>query len=93
MISIKQHDALLAVCDNELLGKTFEDGELVLEVSKRFYQGAQISEEELPEHLKSATNINLVGKRAVRIAVKTGMIDNKSIIKISGVPHAQIYSL
>jgi hypothetical protein len=85
-----QGEILLAACDDDLLGKTFEDEELQLVVSESFYGGEKVSHELFIRQLKSATIVNLVGKEVVRIASEIGMVNEDCVLEISGVPHAQI---
>ncbi len=84
---------ILAVCDKELIDKTLKDGEIILDIKKHstFYKGKLVNEKELLNELKNADSFNLVGKRCIEIAHKSGLID-KTIVKfIDGVPHIQIY--
>lgn len=83
-------EIVLAACDEDLLGKTFEDGELQIEVSESFYGGEMIKEEQFIESIKQATIVNLVGENVIKMASEMGMIDENCIITIDGVPHAQI---
>ncbi len=82
-------DIILAVCDMELIEKSFEEGELRITVYRQFYGGAAVSEEGLEEHMRRATTMNLVGERCVRKAVELGWVDSENIIRIQGIPHAQ----
>lgn len=86
-------DSILAVCDKELLGKTLKQGELEFKVSTSFYSGKETTEQELREMLKEHTNINLVGEKSIGVAIKENLISEKNIIRISGVPHAQIFKV
>lgn len=91
-ILIKIHQSagksILAVADKELIGKKFEEGETCLDVTERFYKGEEKTEEEIIKAMKESTNINIVGKKAVALAIKAGIITEDSVIKIKGVPHA-----
>ena len=82
---------IIAVCDKEHLGKTFEDGAICFTASKKFYEGENITEEELETLLKDADSANLFGEKCVSFALKKGYISEKSILKIKGIPHVQIY--
>ena len=88
-----QGEVLLAACDENLLGKTFEEGELNLFVSELFYGGEKVSREIFIEQLKIATIVNLVGREVIKIASTLEMIDQSTVIEIDGVPHAQIARL
>ncbi len=85
-------EVVVAACDAELLGETFEEGEMVLKVTS-FYDGFACSEEELVVNLRAATSANLVGKKVIEAAVSAGFIDENCIIVIGGVPHAQLYMI
>ena len=93
MISVKIHvregERLLAACDEELLGKTFREGEMRLKVSDIFYRGESVSEETFRERMKNVTIMNLVGERTVTIAQAEGYVSAKAVIVIGGVKHAQ----
>ena len=94
MISIKVYnqggDVLIGACDEELLGKKFSEGKFHLDVCHRFYDGRRITIETLKEYLEIATIANLVGEKAVQCAIKMGLIDPDCIIRIQGIPHAQM---
>jgi len=85
-------EVVVAACDAELIGQTFEEGEMILKVTS-FYDGFACSEEELVVNLRAATSANLVGKRVIEAAVSAGFIDKDCVIRIGGVPHAQLYRI
>lgn len=86
----KGPDILVAACDKDLLGKTLRDGEIKLEVSKEFYQGEDADEDILVNRLQHATIANLVGEKTCQIAAKHDFISMECVIRINGVPHAQM---
>jgi len=94
MISIKIYkrgnDLLVGACDEKLLGKKFEDGKLQIEVTRDFYGGQKIKPEGLVKYLKEATIVNLVGSETIKCAIDIGLIDPDCVIKIKGIPHAQM---
>jgi hypothetical protein len=94
MISIKIYrqgdDILIGACDEKLIGKKFTDGKFQINVTKEFYDGKRIDKETLKKYLEEATIANLVGKETVECAMKIGLVDPNCIIKIKGVPHAQM---
>ncbi len=59
---------VVAACDAELIGQTFEEGEMVLKVTS-FYDDFSASEEELLVDLKAVARANLVGKKVVNVAI------------------------
>lgn len=92
-ILVKFHQNVVAICDKELLGKTFTEGKFELKVSGQFYGGHEEPEEKVMEILKNAKNINIVGKRSIGLAIKCGVVAEDSVILIQKIPHAQIFSL
>lgn len=93
MIYVKLHktkeNELVAVCDENLIGKKFEEGELCLNVSNKFYKGELMDEISAEKILMGADNINFVGENAVNLGLKLGLITKEHILVIGGVKHAQ----
>ena len=83
----------MAFCDADLIGKELEEGKLALRVTERFYKGELKTDAEVKRILADADNANLVGTRAVGIALKEGFIKKEDVVVIQGVPHAQIYNI
>ncbi|MEM3737034.1 MAG: DUF424 family protein [Candidatus Bathyarchaeia archaeon] len=88
-------ELLVAICDEDVLGKCFEDKEkrVVFEVRESFYKGEKIEISESIKLLKPATIVNLTGPAIVDAAVKAGYVDAPNVIVIGGIPHAQIIKL
>ncbi|MBD3354601.1 DUF424 family protein [Candidatus Woesearchaeota archaeon] len=80
---------ILAVCDSELIGKRFTEGEKQLDMSSDFYKGEEMEEKRILNLLKSVHIVNLCGKESVALGVKAGVVDEENIIKVDGIPHAE----
>lgn len=80
---------MVSVCDDDLLGKKFEEKGLVLDLTSNFYKGEQKTEEKAAEIIKCAHTANFVGKKSVDLGIKIGIINKKKVIKVKGVLHAQ----
>jgi len=87
-----QH-TLLATCDAELLGKILRDGRIVFEVREEFYKGLRVSVDEAIDLMRQSTIVNMVGQRIVEKAIEEGLVHPEAVLKISGVPHAQIVKM
>ncbi|SEW24129.1 DUF424 domain-containing protein [Natrinema salifodinae] len=85
-----QEGLLVAVCDEEVLGETFEEGELSLTVTEEFYGGEEVDERAVIESLAQATVANIVGTRAVELAVEEGFIDEVNVLEVGSTLHAQL---
>ncbi len=88
-----QNHTLLAICDDELLGKKIETEKIEFNVSERFYGGDEINEEELVNLFENSNSINVIGNKSVEILQKKGLINESSIINISNIKHVQIYKV
>lgn len=84
---------IVAVCDKNIIGKKFRDGELVLRLEEGFYKGDEASEKEVKEALLCATIANIAGEKSIACAVECGSIDPDTIIFIEGIPHAQMVQI
>ena len=91
---IKSYRDVVAICDEELLGKKFEEGKFQLNIKENFYKGEEVD-------LKSAVKImkkmsaedaifNIVGKNSVNAAIKVGIISKEEVGKIQKVPFALV---
>ena len=84
---------LLATCDAELLGKTLREGKIVFEVRREFYKGFKVGVDEAIDLMEQSTIVNMVGQRIVKRAVERGLVHPEAVIRISGVPHAQVVKI
>jgi hypothetical protein len=84
---------LVAACDAGLLGGTFRQGKLKLEVNTQFYGGALCTIEKAMEALVEADVANLVGETTIKAAVDKGLVDPEAVIYFGTVPHVQIVRL
>ena len=85
-----QDEYIIAICDEEILGKRFEEGEMQIHVTENFYKGELVSLEEGLRALKRATIANIVGERIVAGALKAKIIHKHGIIRIQNIPHSQL---
>ncbi|HZX12349.1 MAG TPA: DUF424 family protein [Candidatus Nanoarchaeia archaeon] len=84
---------ILALCDDNVLGKTFQEEGLKLAVSEHFYNGGHVSPEQALEALNNATSANIVGQESINLSLQAGLITNKHLLKIQGIPYTLIFNL
>ncbi len=84
------NEILVAVCDLELIGRTFREGEIHLSVNEDFFRGHPADEDEVKKALEDATIANLVGEQSVACGIDSGIVDEHCVITIDGIPHAQM---
>jgi uncharacterized protein len=85
--------SVVSVCDGDLLNTTITDGELEVRITESFYGNSRASEAQVREALTNAENANLMGERAVGIAIELGLVSRENCIMIGTIPHAQIFRL
>jgi hypothetical protein len=81
---------LVSVCDPDVLGETFEDGDVSLTVDEAFYDGPEADEEAVVDSLSRCSVANIVGADAVDLAVEHGFVDEENVLDIDGTRHAQL---
>ena len=81
---------VVAVCDNEIFGKCFEQGELCLDLSSEFFNGDEMTAKEATKILLDAYVVNFAGQRSVELGKNLNLVDADKIKKIDDVPYAQV---
>ena len=79
---------ILIVTDSDIIGKKFEEGNKQLDLTNKFYEGKEKSEEEVKNLIKEAYVLHLTGKEAVALGKELGLVEN--IIVIDGIEHAEV---
>ncbi|GIU68340.1 MAG: hypothetical protein KatS3mg001_190 [Candidatus Pacearchaeota archaeon] len=91
---IKSYRNIVAVCDEELLGKYFSEGNFQLEVKESFFYGNSYSEDEtiliMKKMFKEDATFNIVGENSVRAAIKAEIINEDCIKRIQNIPFALV---
>ena len=85
MIVYKEHKHakgnVLAACDSELINKTLNEKDKQVIITEKFYGKNKATKQEFIKLLNKHKNINLVGNKAVEIAIDQGKVKNYSSIK------------
>ncbi|WP_276299676.1 DUF424 domain-containing protein [Halorussus lipolyticus] len=80
---------LVTVCDDDVLGETFEDDGVSLTVTEEFYGGDEADEQTVVNSLARASVANLVGTEAVELAIREGFVDEANVLDVETTCHAQ----
>ena len=81
---------LVSVCDADVVGETFENGDVSLTVDADFYDGREVGEDAVVDSLARCSVANIVGTRAVGLAVEHGFVDEENVLDLEGTRHAQL---
>ena len=84
---------IVAVCDGELINTIISDGDVEVHITEAFYGTHRASADEVRDALKNAVNANIMGERAVAIAIELGLVSRAGCIMMGSVPHALIFRL
>ena len=94
MIYVRLHTSrdgiILAACDEDALGNTYRGDGMRITVSESFYNGELVPEEAFVERMRSAAIMNLVGERAIALAIENGYVDEDNVLIIGDTKHAQV---
>lgn len=99
MMLLRERDTeqglMVSVCDSDIVGETFENGEVSLTVEEEFYaeDADTVDEESVIAALSRASIANIVGTRAVTVAIEHDIIDEGTVLDLGGTRHAQLLRL
>ncbi|MCC7568217.1 MAG: DUF424 family protein [Candidatus Methanofastidiosa archaeon] len=83
-------DVIVAICDEDELGKSYAEGTLRLSVNTGFYKGTLVDIADLDTYFVASTILNLVGRHCVDKAIAAGVISPKNVLRIGDTVHAQM---
>lgn len=85
----REDRTVVAVCDSDLVGRKFEEGDKQLDLTSDFYKGEERDDKEVGDIIRNADILNLVGENSVKLGLQEEVITKDHIITIAGIPHAQ----
>jgi len=88
-----QKNAMLNICDANLLGKKISEKELEVHISQSYYGEKIVEKEEAKTLLKNSSIINMVGKEIVSLSTSLGIGSEDGIKEIDGVPFLIVYKV
>lgn len=89
----KEGYVFVNICEPELIGKVFREGDIKLDINKEFYDGQEVSIDYAFSLLNEASVVSLVGNKIIEEALKRGLIRQGGILSIQGIKFAQIYNM
>ena len=85
---LDDNSLMLAISDEQLIGKKISSGKKQLNMDSEFYKGETMNEEKLKNLVKEAKIINAAGEKSIKFLKKLGLIEKVSFVK--KIPYAQI---
>lgn len=94
---VKVHESyrnVIAICDENLIGESFEEGKMQLDVKENFYMGEKRTGDEVKKIIEDGriedTTFNIVGKESVNLALELNIVNRDGIKTVQGIPVALI---
>jgi uncharacterized protein len=86
------HDGqmIIAIIDDELLGKSYETEELQLDFRSKFYSGKKADKEEILSELSKSYMAVCAGDETAAMLIEEGLITRDDLSIIAGVPYIYI---
>jgi len=84
------HGKLIIITDKDIVGQKFMEGKLQLDLTSDFYKGQEENEETVRDLMHKGYVFHLTGKKTVEMGVKEGLVDEKRVLLVKGVPHAEV---
>ena len=85
------HGSIMALSDEGLLGKTFQEGEITFKVTEGFYGGNIVDRNVILRTIHTVASINAIGEESVTLLIDAGYGKKDAVRMIDGVPHIQVY--
>ena len=90
-----EHGDIIAMCDEELIGKIIKDGKIEIDLDKysSFYKGELLKEEDVEALIGDIYSANIVGERSTKIIIKRGLASENDVRKVNGIPFVQLFKI
>ena len=93
-ILVKEHflpdrRVILVLCDEDILGKIYEEGKKVLDLTSSYFKGELIDLNIIEKKTKRAYIVNVSGKNSIAYALEHNLIYESDIVYFDKIPHAE----
>jgi hypothetical protein len=93
----KDNTEILAICDENLLGKVLSNDKIRMKVPTKFYKGQLISKSDAYQLMRRYANINIIGS-VIELGIEKKQIVDEAVIWFNDedgkrVPHLLFFSI
>ncbi len=88
-----QKNQMLNICDPDIIGKKFNQKELKLNISKKYYGKKLVDKIEAENLMKNSSIINMVGKETISLSINLGIGSENGIKTIDGIPFLIVFKM
>ncbi len=82
---------IVAACDADILGDTYEEDGVTVAVTEEFYGGEEVELDAVVAALRNFFTANLVGNELVDGLVAEGVVQSEEVETVDGVQHVQLF--
>ncbi len=86
-----RNGTVVAACDKELVGETFDDGHTTLTVDSAFYGGDTADIEDVMAAVDGCMTTNFVGDQLITALKENDIVSDDEVRYVDGVPHIQLF--
>lgn len=86
-----QNVVLVNICDEELLGTTVRGDSIDMSISRDYFGGEKVSEEQAIELVRGSSIVNLAGSRIVDRVLDEKLANERAVKKVGQVSFLMIY--
>lgn len=94
---IEAYRNVVAIADDDLIGRQFFEGKKQLDIKESFYKGESegpVSKDEVLEIIgdmvREDATFNVVGEESIATAIEAGIINSESVLTIDGIPYGMV---
>ena len=84
---------VVAACDYTLIGKRFEDEDIVLDVCESFFGREHASVDEVCESISNAESCVLIGDDIISELIRRGILHKLQARDVCGIKHVQFFRI
>ncbi|MEM1682978.1 MAG: DUF424 family protein [Ignisphaera sp.] len=84
------NNSIVAICDEEILGKVFKEGDIILDVSPNFYKGERVDFETVLRIIEEGEIVVVTGRRIIKKLSQLGLVNEDYALKVEDQLHIQI---
>ncbi|MDY6773965.1 MAG: DUF424 family protein [Candidatus Nanohaloarchaea archaeon] len=82
---------VVAACDLEILGDSYREDGVKLELDRDFYGGEEVELEGVLEALEGFFTANLAGNDLVEALIEEGVVEEDEVETVDGTKHVQLF--
>jgi hypothetical protein len=87
----QQRNRMLNICDAELVGRTVRQADLEVKITKSYYGDQVVDEKEAESLLRTASIINMAGRKTIDLSIKIGVGTANGVKEIGGIPFLIVF--